>query len=260
MRCDEENHWGSRTVYRYLMKTVKKQTAIERFNVITPPHFFLERLAQLLAIPTSVVMQTTYWHEFVRLTSSVYPWFERGRRMYKIYFCPECIARERLLRRTLALPHIMSCPQHYLMLQNVCRCGNALQFSSDDSWPFTCPSCSLDLGKLPRVEATPSRVSLDQKFQSYYSFFFSKGTPELFVNTLQFVNKQLGEMRNPHVKFYDEDGSAWYPIPGLRFYNQRDNVVTRRRIPLGRLIYSLVKLGLSVDDIMAHCGYNRCSA
>src|SRR5579859_6966480 len=107
LRCDEVNGWEAGATARYVFRTVGRHySSTDYLYVSTPPVEMLERLSQVLAIPLSGVVATTYLSELARLTGVSPKVFEaRGGGHFWFFICPECLIQERLLRRTLALSH-----------------------------------------------------------------------------------------------------------------------------------------------------------
>src|SRR5579859_5301987 len=153
LRCDEVNCWEAGATARYLFRMPRGHPSTDYLYISTPPVDMLERLSRVLAIPFNSAVATTYLVELACLTGVSPMVFEGRASGLKLFFiCPECVAQERLLRRTLALSHIRVCSQHHLMLQHACQCGKFLSFFNRKGQPFTCHSCNLDWGKLPRFE------------------------------------------------------------------------------------------------------------
>jgi hypothetical protein len=78
LRCDEVNHWGSRTTLTHLLAP-----GPEKFHrcwrmegpylvLIQPASFDLEYLAQRISVPTSTLLATTYHLELTRLYSGLH--------------------------------------------------------------------------------------------------------------------------------------------------------------------------------------------
>ena len=238
LRCDKANDWGSGALLRYLLHAMHSHPST--FNFITPSPTFLELFAQTLSIPISTVEATTYRPELARLSEGNYRILREG---YLLKLCPECIAQQSLLRRTLALPGIKCCAQHHLMLRSWCRCSEKLHFFSSKAHPFTCPTCGLDWGRLPRKEATEQDVTHDHRLLSYYLFFFSEGTPHLFFSAQDLIGEK--------VRKYSWATTNYPYLLGITGGRYR-----KRRVSLGLLVSALLDLYISVDDIRIYAKNN----
>lgn len=182
LRCDEVNHWESRTTLTHLLSPGPEKfhrcwrTETPNLIVIQPSALNLDSLAQVLALPVSTLLATTYHTELARLygESRLHPKLLNA--TYSFRLCPACLAETRLLRRTLTLPHITHCPYHLLTLQTQCQCGAPFHLFHPQGHPFTCYICGLDWAALPWIEADVSALALEQKWLVWYGFFFSQGT------------------------------------------------------------------------------------
>jgi hypothetical protein len=237
LRCDERNDWSSGALVRYLLHAMHSQPS--NISFITPPLTFLELFAQTLSIPISTVEATTYRPELARLSNVTYPFFRLG---YLLLFCPECIAQQRLLRRTLALPGIKCCTQHHLKLQSWCCCGQKLRFFSPKARPFACPACGLEWRMLPREEATDRDITHDYRLLSYYMFFFSEGTPHLFFSALDLLRENIRKYR------WDKIYPYLRTVTGDRY--------RKKRVKLGLLVSALLDVYISVKDIRNYAKNN----
>jgi TniQ len=198
LRCDEVNHWESGTTLALLQQLSPRgidwRIRMHRYIYIPPYLLNLDYLAQLLAIPISAVLATTYYFERVQL-------YHNGKNPERLYppfsfhLCPECLAESRLLRRNLILPHITHCPRHQLALLDTCQCGSSLFLFHRQSWPFTCYTCGVNWADLPRTEASPERVALENDFMLWYEFFFSKGTLLSVSLERKLLNKTSSERK-----------------------------------------------------------------
>jgi hypothetical protein len=200
LRCDEVNYWGSRTTLTHLLYPGPEKfhrcwrTGTPNLSVIPYGSLNLDFLAQLLAIPTSVLLATTYHTELARIYDTAKPHPRHLNPSFSFHICPVCLAEERLLQRTLALPHITSCPEHHVALLGVCQCGTPLRLFHRQACPFTCHNCGRDWADLPRIKAAPSQLELEQKYLTWYAFFFSEGTP-LIRQAAQYM--MIGFSREP---------------------------------------------------------------
>ncbi len=198
-------------------------------------------LAQLLAVPASSLLATTYQLELSNLYDTPSPHATYLRRSFPFHLCPECIAEGRLLKRALILPHITCCPSHHVALVKTCRCGTPLQIFARQSLPFTCQRCCLDWAQLPRLAAPKERVALEQKLMSYYAFFFSNGTPVVLAKAQQLVREEMKKRQTEFVKNLNGE---------LKYVECYD----AKRMALGHLVEVLISLDLTPDDIMAFKG------
>lgn len=182
LRCDEVNHWACRTTLTHLLSPGPEKfhrcwrTETPNLIVIQPSSLNLDSLAQFLALPVNVLLATTYHTELARLygESRLHPKLLND--SYSLRLCPQCLAETRRLRRTLTLPHITHCPAHLVALRTQCQCGAPLHLFHRQARPFTCHRCGIDWAELPRIEAAPSHLVLEQKWPVWYEFFFLQGT------------------------------------------------------------------------------------
>jgi len=115
----------------------------------------------------------------------------------------------------LALPHITLCQEHRIALLERCTCGTPLHLFPRQTQPFTCGICGLDWAELPQLEATASQIEQEQKYLTWYEFFFSQGTSSI-------------------------TRAAQYMMMGF----------SRERLPLGRLLPLLVQSGRFPQDVL----------
>lgn len=221
LRCDEENGWGSKTTLAHLLAPSAEKfhrcwrTETPNLVVIQPSSLNLDSLAQFLALSKSDLLATTYHTELARLygESRLHPKLLNP--SYSLRLCPQCLAEERILRRTLTLPHITHCPAHLLTLRTQCQCGAPFRLFHRQAHPFTCHTCGLDWAELPRIEAAPEVLALEQNWLVWYEFFFSQGTYPIIREARRLV--QL----------------SWY-----------------EQLPLGDLVTMLVERGRSPQDVL----------
>lgn len=221
LRCDEVNHWRSRTTLAYVLSTGTEKfhrcwrTPTPNLVVIQPFSLPLDSLAEYLALPTNVLLATTYHLELMRLygPTQLYPKLLNA--SFAFHLCPACLAEARLLQRTLTLPHLTLCHKHRIMLLAQCQCGTVFHLFHRQTQPFTCHICGGDWAKLPQIKATPSHLAAEQQFLAWYAFFFSQGTP-LFMQAAQQL--MTGSMHS--------------------------------RLPLGTLVTLLVQRGRSPQNIL----------
>lgn len=197
LRCDEVNHWRSRTTLSHLLSPGPEKfhrcwrTETPNLIVVQSSALNLGYLAQRLALPTNVLITTTYHMELARLYSTLkpHPWFLSE--SFAFHFCPLCIAEAQLLRRCLILPHITICPQHHVRLVEQCPCGMSPHLFHRQNSPFTCPGCGRDWAEFPRIEVTSADLAREQKFLRWYAFFFSKDAPPLTREMLQLLTGSI---------------------------------------------------------------------
>ncbi|TMC16741.1 MAG: hypothetical protein E6J34_19645 [Chloroflexi bacterium] len=221
LRCDEVNHWESRTTLTHVLHPGPEKfhrcwrTETPNLTVIQPSSLNLDSLAQFLALPVSALLATTYHTELARLygESKLHP--KLLNLSYSLRLCPQCLAEDRILKRTLTLPHITHCPAHLLTLQTQCQCGAPFRLFHRQALPFTCYTCGLDWSELPRVEVVPEVLVLEQNWLVWYEFFFSQGTYAIMREARRLM--QL----------------SWY-----------------EQFPLGDLVTLLVEHGYSPQDVL----------
>jgi hypothetical protein len=246
LRCDEVNGWDGGTTATHLLRVVKNHDATTHFNVLTPSASLLQHLSQLLAVPTSSLVATTYQSEMDRFAGVVPRLLLQTNVSLRLSLCPQCLAHARMLTRLLLLPQIMVCLEHQLLLQTRCQCGVELRLFSQHTLPFTCAACGLDWGELPRIKASRDHLELAQQLMSYYAFFLSKGTPELLIRALSLLEERKRERGKKRLPLLDQ---------------ARQARPSSRRLPLGAMwledvIYSLLCFNLSPDDIMTDADHS----
>lgn len=232
LRSDEVNHWASRTTLSYLLSPGPEKfhrswrTGTPNFTVIPPFSLNLDFLAQALAISTETLLATTYHRELARLYGTSRPHSRHFQRIFSFHLCPACFTKDRRLLRTLALPHITLCTQHQVVLQKDCTCGAPLSLFHRSTLPFMCHLCGKDWATLPRIEGTPERLELEQKYRAWYDLFFSQGTLLMVRTAFQLIDK------NSVSSSLDMTGFA------------------QRQLPLGTLIPLLVQRGRSPQGLL----------
>jgi hypothetical protein len=198
LRCDEMNHWASRTTLAYVLSSGK-----ERFdrtwrtdtpNMIVPARLNLDFLASILSVSKNELVGTTYQAELARCYDDRSPYcWQLGPFSFRL--CPVCLAEARWIRRMFLLPQISCCQEHQVVLLNWCQCGTPLQLFSKGMPPFVCPVCKRDWAELSRMNASAERLMLEQKYLSYYAFFFDEGTPTVVVRVLHCIATTLLKMK-----------------------------------------------------------------
>jgi hypothetical protein len=246
LRCDEVNLWQSGTTVMHLLREVSKERIIslDLLDLIVPSSSFpIQSLAQLLAVQTSTVVATTYLAELSRLYDIQEPHPTQLTSSFSFRLCPVCVAEERLLSRTLTLPHLSACPQHHVTLMERCQCGMPLRPFQRRRSPFTCSACGLDWAKLSSVEADPRRVKQDSLYLAFYEFFLTSGTPKILASALRLIYDSVVEKGAIRTSLHDEN--TRYPHRG-RSYQQTTS--------LGHLVRSLIELHLCPRDILIYAG------
>jgi len=136
-------------------------------------------------------MATRYHTELTRLYEQTRPRPDLLSPSFTFHLCPYCIAEARMLRRTLALPYISTCPSHHIVLVERCPCGTSLQLFHRQAPPFTCRGCGRDWAELPRIKIDPASQMREQAFLRWYEFFFSTEAPPMTRNVLQFLTGSI---------------------------------------------------------------------
>ena len=241
LRCDEVNSWESGTTFFDLLRLIGAQSTklwTHTPNLIVLSSFDLNPLAQLLALPGGMLLATTYEVELTRIFDLPHGLSTKLAREYVFHICPECIKRDRRLKRALVLPQILCCPEHEVILVNKCRCGASLQIFSAQSRPFTCGTCGLDWADLPRMPVDAGYVLWVKKHLLHYKFFFSKGTRTLLERSVLLIKERLSQVDG----YEDFLPRKWFSrgFPDLK------------QISLGDLVSALVKVNLSPQDIQEY--------
>ena len=241
LRCDEVNQWECGATMAHLLRSVSEHRSRGRPNWVIVPPSVLELLTQLLALPMSSLLATTYQLELASLYDTPSPHATYLCRSFPLHLCPDCITEGRLLKRTSILPHITCCSSHQVALVGTCRCGTLLQLFPRQSLPFTCQKCCSDWAELPRITSKPERIALEQKVMSYYAFFFDNARPTIIAKAQQLVRDSMKRKKVVYLKCFD--GNYKY----VECYDAK-------RISLGSLVEFLVSLDLSPHDIVAYEG------
>lgn len=243
LRCDERNFWGSGTTLKYVLRQGSKQSAMNELSTIVPTVIDLEKLAQVLFVPASRIVATTYLAELARLYGNEQVQAKLLSSSFTFHVCPACIAEERKLSRLLTLPHIMHCPQHRLALVSSCSCGADLRLFHRKSSPFTCYKCGLDWKNLPHLEGDLAQMEAEQQLLSSYRFFWTRGTPELLASALRLIYDSVAEKREIRAALPNTDTRS---VSDERSYQVANS--------LGYLVHALWQLDLSPRDVIAYEG------
>ena len=243
LRCDERNFWGSGTTLGYVLRPGSKQSAMNELSTIVPTVIDLEMLAQVLSVPLSRIVATTYLAELARLYGSQHLHAKLLSSSFTFHVCPACIAEERKLSRWLALPHIMHCPEHHLALISSCSCGAVLRLFHRKSRPFTCYKCGRDWKNLPNLQGDPAHMETEQQLLSSYHFFWTRGTPELLASALRLIYDSVVEK-----------GEIRAALPNADTHAVSDGRSYQVATSLGYLVHALWQLDLSPGDVLAYDG------
>ncbi len=222
---------------------MNEKTAKSNSTLIVPSGLELSVLADQLSVPLESIVATTYQRELARIYGVADPSALLLSTSFAFRLCPACVAEERLLTRTLVLPHITICPRHQISLVNTCLCGTALRPFHWRALPFHCFKCGLSWADLPQKEADQRRIEIEEQLLSYSQFFWTYGTPEVLASTQRLVYDSVvekGEIRAPlsdHVSQKEAHGRSY-----------------RRTASLGYLVHLLWQLDLTPGDILVDVG------
>jgi TniQ len=206
LRCDVANQWSSGMTMTHLIRSIGGSLlrgGKGKPSWIVVPLPALEYMAQVLSIPESMLLATTYQAELAGLYAPTSPHAKQLSARRSFHLCPVCIAETHLLRRRLILHHISICPYHQVVLANACQCGAALQLFSQQMPPFACHECGWEWARLPLLPALPEHFHREQKVLSCYEFFFAQGTPQLIAHVLHLTREKLKKERIVRVKLLD---------------------------------------------------------
>ncbi|HET8853592.1 MAG TPA: TniQ family protein [Ktedonobacteraceae bacterium] len=242
LHCDEVNHWGSGTTLTHLCH-LNEKTAKSTSTFIAPPGLDLSALADALAVPHEALLATTYQAELARIYGVADPHALLLSTSFSFRLCPACVAEDRLLTRTLVLPHITICPRHQIMLVDLCLCGTALRPFHWRALPFRCFKCSLSWAELPRNKAAFARIEIEEQLLSYYQFFWTYGTPEVLASTQRLVYDSVVEK-----------GAIRAPLSDNISQSEAHARSYRRTSSLGYLVHLLWQLDLTPGDILVYAG------
>ena len=234
LRCDKVNGWESGTTLAHLKNASSRKQAIGVSQLIIPTWMSFDALEEWLALPRRDLLATTYLVELARCQGVLSPLPGDLSPVHSFRICPECLAQQRLLKRSFALPQVTCCPQHQVILLDTCQCGTPLQFSNQQAQPFTCITCGLDWAALPRWRLEEKCLEMERDIQSCYEFFLTKGSPELVLRAYRDVYRKLsGEVRKKSFVYITSAEQ-----PGPIAHHSSDT------IPLGPLVVDLVRYHL----------------
>ena len=205
LRCDEENGWASGTTWTYLRQASPPMRSPFLPYLSVPAHCQVESIAAWLALPVKEVRNTTYLPELSRYYGLLHPLPGDLRPSLTFRICPVCLAEKRLLKRTLALLHVLYCPWHQVTLISICHCGTPLRLFDLHALPFTCHACGQDWADLPRVSPIPERIAVTRQFLSCYEYFYFCGNPTLIDRAFREVVRAwqeeiIRERDHPHAR------------------------------------------------------------
>jgi hypothetical protein len=241
LRCDEANDWGSGFTISYLFHSIGRDNWKGEVNFIMPPTSIFEKLSQLLAIPKSALLATTYQPELARICGVSIPHTIQLNPSFWFRFCPECVSQDRMLQRTLTLAHMNNCPKHQIALVRTCQCGMHQTLFSRKAQPFTCPACGMRWAQFPRSPALQKHIVMEQKILLWYKIFFTQGTPTLLASVVTLIGRKFRE-RNKLGRISRLSGKTIKAEFFSPYY--------RTNFSLAYLVDLLVSLDLSPNDLI----------
>ncbi|HEU5379105.1 MAG TPA: hypothetical protein VFV38_27080 [Ktedonobacteraceae bacterium] len=240
LRCDETNGWFSGTTATYVARLTTGPQTLGRPALFVVASFFeLPLLAERLAVTHDEIFATTFTPSLQCLYAPTAPNVAQLGPIPPFRVCPDCIAQDQLLHRSLALPGIEHCPTHHLVLQKVCRCGVPLRPFAWHAKPFTCKGCGLRWSDLPRLFAEPAPLNVDAQLQVLYQFFLTQGTPEMITGALRLLRTSRPKDTTQEVVLPAMDSlfrSTYYS----------------GTVSLAFLVANLVGRGFTVEDLVHH--------
>jgi hypothetical protein len=237
LRCDEANGWFSGTTATYIARLATGPQTLGRPALFVVASVFeLPLLAERLAVAPHEILATSFIPPLQRLYAAAALNAALLGPAPPFRICPECLAQDRLLHRSLALASIEHCPIHQLVLQTTCCCGVPLRPFARLINPFTCRGCSLLWSKLPRVPADPASLRVEAQFLSLYQFFLAQGTSEIMAHALRLIRASQGKNAGQGAML---SGS----VPLFK------NTYHSGTVSLAFLVANLVRQGISVEDI-----------
>jgi hypothetical protein len=240
LRCDETNDWFSGTTATYIARLTTGPQTLGRPALFVVASFFeLPLLAERLAVTPNEIFATTFISSLQRLYTPAAPNTAQLGPAPPFRVCPECIAQDQLLHRSLALPGIEHCPLHHLVLQTVCRCGVPLRPFAQHTKPFTCKECGLCWSDLPQLPAEPASLKVEAQLHALYQFLLTQGTPEMIAETLRLL-------RASRIKGAEQDTTLPTRNPLFR------STYYSGTVSLAFLVANLVGRGFTVEDLAHH--------
>jgi len=239
LRCDEVNHWASGTTLTQLQQVSSPRKPISLPQLSVPTHRQVEYVAEWLALPVQEIRYTTYLPELAHCYSIPQPLPGDLRPSLTFRICPDCLAENHFLKRTLALLYVLYCPWHEVTLLSTCQCGTPLRLFDLQAVPFTCRVCGRDWADLPRISPTAERIAITRQLLSCYELFLSWGDPLLVKKAhhavFQAWKEEIIGSRKLPVKKRSSRKSA-YP-----------HLASNHVASLGSLVFNLVKYHLYSD-------------
>ncbi|HEY7348325.1 MAG TPA: hypothetical protein VH599_08410 [Ktedonobacterales bacterium] len=240
LRCDEVNHWPSGTTLTMLRQASSPTKLIQLPNLSVPTQYQIECMAVWLALPVQTVRDTTYLQELTKLYGVLHPVPKDLWPSLTFRICPECLRKNRLLKRTLALPHVWCCPWHEVTLLTRCQCGSPLRLFNQQALPFTCHVCRRDWADLPTVSPTPERIAITRQLLSCYEKFLIWGNPAMVEQAFYAIVQTWANEIKPGWRLPPE----WF----LWENRPRPSPASSNGVPsLSRLVFNLIKYHLYFD-------------
>ncbi|HEY7348328.1 MAG TPA: TniQ family protein [Ktedonobacterales bacterium] len=237
LRCDEANGWFSGTTALYIARFATGPQTLSRSALFVMGSIFeLPLLAERLVVTPKEIFATTFTAPLQRLYAPASPNVAQIGPSPPFRVCPKCLAQNKLLPLSLALPAIQNCPTHHLVLQTVCCCGVPLRPFSRHIKPFTCEKCGLYWSNLPQLPAEPAALKIEAKLYSLYGFFLTKGTPEIIAYALRLI--RTSEAKNTKRETTEPGGSSLFK-----------NSYYSGTVSLAFLVTNLVGQGITMEDI-----------
>jgi len=236
LRCDEANLWESGGTLVHLLQAVQRTNQKKNANLVIPALRVVDQFAECLALPTELILATTFYTELVRCYGTVSPHQAQLNRVLPLRICPVCLRDTRLLMRSLMLTHLHFCPSHQVAFVHFCQCGSRLKLFEASTSPFVCSECGTDWGSLPSPLARLDQMRQEQKVWSFYRFFLDQGTPQILARTVQYIRHKMKEEKIKQTKLLD--GTT-----------MRAEHYELRRHSLSYLVNVLVSLGIDLSEI-----------
>ncbi len=246
LRCDEVNHWASGTTWNYLKQVGGPVRSPILPYLSVPTHQQVEFIAELLALPPQDIRHTTYLPELTRYYGLLHPLPGDLRPSLTFRVCPACLAKDRFLKRTLALLYVLYCPWHEVTLVSTCQCGAPLRLFDPEARPFTCRVCGRDWAELPSVSPSPERIAVTRQILSCYEYFYYRGNPPLMKRALHAV-----------VNAWQDEIIRERKFPPRRSGDQKNTYprLASNHVPsLGLLVLNLVKYRIFYNPKVVYWG------
>ncbi len=246
LRCDEVNTWGSGTTRAALQRIHHTKKHWQATNMICPPEELLSTLADLLAVPQTAIVATTYREELISLFGFVHLSSQRLAPSLRFRICPQCVRHYRLIQRSVVFPQLQMCFEHQLLLAATCQCGAALRWITRGTKPFSCHVCGIDWGKLPQIPVSPELSHFQKKYFSYYMLFLTRNPAAGFIeHVLQIIGAKLREIFGEEVFWKKVEESEKL---GKLKQNTHEY---KAYCSLSILVSTLMYFSISLQDILA---------